>query len=275
MRISKPLAAALLGTTLLAGCSVAPTLIPDATDGAPIRPLDPDTIVDAVPRPEPLSRYGNPASYEVFGTRYHVMPESRGYREKGIASWYGTKFHGLYTSSREPYDMYAMTAAHKSLPLPTYVRVNNLQNGRSVVVRVNDRGPFHNNRIIDLSYAAATKLGILGKGTGLVEVVAIDPRQMYAEKPAPDPAKQSPPPQRTAPDMFIQVGAFSNRDNADRLRQRLQQKLERPVRIHESQNQGQEFFRVQVGPLADVEQSDAITRKLARLGMDEMHIVIE
>jgi rare lipoprotein A len=272
MRFSLHPAAALLCAMLVASCSTTP---PDSDDSAPARRLDPNNIADAVPRSEPPSRYGNPDSYVVRGKRYHVMPESRGYREKGIASWYGTKFHGRYTSSREPYDMYAMTAAHTSLPLPTYVKVNNLKNGRSIIVRVNDRGPFHNNRIIDLSYAAATKLGILGKGTGLVEVVAIDPRQTYAEKPAPKSENRKAPPPGATPDMFIQVGAFSNHTNADQLRQRLQHKLEQPVRIHQSQNQGQEFFRVQVGPLADIEQSDAITRKLVQLGMNEMHIVIE
>ena len=276
MRFSLHPAAALLCLMLVASCSTTPPiLIPDSRDSAPARQLDPDSIADAVPRIEPQSRYGNPDSYEVFGKRYHVMQESSGYRERGIASWYGTKFHGRYTSSREPYDMYAMTAAHTSLPLPTYVRVNNLQNGRSIVVRVNDRGPFHNNRIIDLSYAAATKLGILGTGTGLVEVVAIDPRHKPVENRPVLAKNQSSPPVGATPDMFIQVGAFSSRDNANRLRKQLQHKLERPVRIHESQNQGQEFFRVQVGPLADIEQSDAVTRKLAQLGMDEMHIVIE
>ncbi|MCB1902536.1 MAG: septal ring lytic transglycosylase RlpA family protein [Gammaproteobacteria bacterium] len=280
--------AALLSSVLIAaGCStVPPPQLPDSVDSAPTRLLDPDAIRDAVPRWEPRSRYGNPDSYEVFGKRYNVMQESRGYRERGIASWYGTKFHGRYTSNREPYDMYAMTAAHTSLPLPTFVKVNNLQNGRSIVVRVNDRGPFHNNRIIDLSYAAATKLGILGKGTGLVEVIAIDTRQSYAvdeTKPEQERTVQaslSTPEQPTkplsaSPDMFIQVGAFSNRYNADRLRQQLQHKLEQPVRIHESQSLGQEFFRVQVGPLNDIEQSDEVARKLAQLGVDQTHIVIE
>jgi len=274
MRFSLHPAAALLCAMLVASCSTT-TSPPDSADSAPARRLDPNSIADAVPRSEPPSRYGNMDSYVVRGKRYHVMPESRGYREKGIASWYGTKFHGRYTSSREPYDMYAMTAAHTRLPLPTYVRVNNLKNGRSIIVRVNDRGPFHNNRIIDLSYAAATKLGILGKGTGLVEVVAIDPHQNYAEKPVLKSENRKAPPPGAAADMFIQVGAFSSRDNADRLRQRLQLKLEQPVRVHQSQNQGQEFFRVQVGPLADIEQSDSIAQKLAQLGMNETHIVIE
>ncbi|MCG8369940.1 MAG: septal ring lytic transglycosylase RlpA family protein, partial [Proteobacteria bacterium] len=133
----------------------------------------PDMPGDAVPRPEPLSRYGNGPTYEVLGRRYSVMPSSAGYRERGVASWYGRKFHGRLTSNRETYDMYAMTAAHRTLPLPTYVRVRNLRNDRSVVVRVNDRGPFVHDRIIDLSYAAALKLDMIRDGTSLVEVTAI------------------------------------------------------------------------------------------------------
>lgn len=138
-------------------------------------PTDIDRVPDAVPRAEPRSRYGNPESYEVFGRRYHVLASAEGYRERGIASWYGEKFHGRRTSSREPYDMYAMTAAHKTLPLPTYVRVTHLENGRSVIVRVNDRGPFVDSRIIDLSYAAAARLGMVEDGHAPVEVVALQP----------------------------------------------------------------------------------------------------
>ncbi|MCB1762652.1 MAG: septal ring lytic transglycosylase RlpA family protein [Gammaproteobacteria bacterium] len=261
---------------LAVGCSTPPPkTLPEIGDSAPEQRLDPDTIADAVPRIEPRSRYGNPDSYWIFGKRYQVMNDGRGYRETGIASWYGTKFHGRYTSNREPYDMYAMTAAHTSLPLPTYVRVNNLQNGRSIVVRVNDRGPFHDNRIIDLSYAAATKLGILERGTGLVEVIAIDPRQPLPQQLSVVAQQQPPSPVDANPDMFIQVGAFSNRHNADRLRLQLQSKLDRPVRIHAGQHQGQDYFRVQVGPLADIEQSDVVARKLLQLGMNEMHIITD
>jgi rare lipoprotein A len=128
-----------------------------------------------MPRIEPRSRYGNPPFYDVFGKRYYVLSSSVGYWERGVASWYGPGFHKVRTSTGEPYDMYGMTAAHKTLPLPAYVRVTNLQNGRSVVVRVNDRGPFVGNRIIDLSYTAAAKLDMLRNGTALVEVRAIDP----------------------------------------------------------------------------------------------------
>ena len=139
------------------------------------RRLPAEAVPDAVPRVEPRSRYGNPPFYEVFGKRYYVLSSSSAYVERGVASWYGPGFHKIRTSTGEPYDMYGMTAAHKTLPLPAYVRVTNLQNGRSVVVRVNDRGPFVGNRIIDLSYTAAAKLDMLRNGTAMVEVRAIDP----------------------------------------------------------------------------------------------------
>ena len=138
-------------------------------------PPVPGAVPDAVPRVEPRSRYGNPPFYEVFGKRYYVLSSSVGYWERGVASWYGPGFHKERTSTGEPYDMYGMTAAHKTLPLPAYVRVTNLQNGRSIVVRVNDRGPFVGNRIIDLSYTAAAKLDMLRNGTAMVEVRSIDP----------------------------------------------------------------------------------------------------
>jgi len=165
---------------LFAGCASRGPLEP-VVDEAPPEPIDVSTIPNAVPKPEPLSRYGNPVSYVVAGKRYYTMPSSSGYSERGIASWYGTKFHGQRTSSGEPYDLYAMTAAHRTLPLPTYVEVTNLRNNKSVIVKVNDRGPFHQDRLIDLSYAAAAKLGILGYGTGLVQVRAIDTGSMAAD----------------------------------------------------------------------------------------------
>jgi rare lipoprotein A len=136
---------------------------------------DLDAIPDARPVQEEKSRYGNRPEYEVFGVTYRVLESSVGYEEEGLASWYGEEFQGRPTSSREPYDMYLMTAAHRSLPLPTYVEVTNLENGRSAVVRVNDRGPFHPDRIIDLSYVAARKLGYVGAGTARVRVRALEP----------------------------------------------------------------------------------------------------
>lgn len=269
------LSAVLLLTALFAGCSISPPKIIDAhiSDSQPARHLDPNAIQDAVPRFEPKSNRGNPSSYVVMGQRYFVMPSSLGFSERGIASWYGTKFHGRLTSSGEPYDMYAMTAAHKSLPLPTYVEVTNLNNGRRTIVKVNDRGPFHGNRIIDLSYAAATKLGIVAKGTGLVEIRAINPAspQPYSQ-PQPVMAKRT---GNINPDIFVQVGAFSSRHNADRLRSQLTQSLNRTIRIQESLNQGRQVFRVQVGPLTTIAQVDTLTLALDRLGIKESRIIIE
>jgi rare lipoprotein A len=182
----------------------------------------PDLPDNAVPRPEPRSKYGNGRDlgngpeYEVLGKRYTVMPNSIGYQERGVASWYGKKFHGNLTSNREVYDMYEMTAAHKTLPLPTYVHVRNLRNDKSIIVRVNDRGPFVNNRIIDLSYAAALKLDMVQDGTSLVEVTAYN----FDEKPRGDyptrsiqPAQASQSaivstPSVTPHRIYVQVGAF-------------------------------------------------------------------
>ncbi|MEW7977596.1 MAG: septal ring lytic transglycosylase RlpA family protein [Candidatus Sedimenticola endophacoides] len=264
----------LLLAALLGACSVTPPRIIDRhiSDGRPEPRLDPNRIADAVPRNEPRSRRGNPDSYVVLGRRYHVMESSQGFVERGIASWYGTKFHGRLTSSGEPYDMYAMTAAHKSLPLPTYVEVIILNNGRRAVVKVNDRGPFHGNRVIDLSYAAATKLGIIGEGTGLVEVRAINPGQPRPYRVANPPP---PPPVNTDPDIFLQVGAFSNRYNADRLRNELAASINRAIRIQESINQGRPVFRVQVGPLDTIAQVDHLTLTLDRMGIRESRVIIE
>jgi len=266
----------LLLVSLVTACSVRPPAIPGFPgdqDSAPARKMDPDSIRDAVPRSEPRSRRGNPDSYVVFGKRYSVMHSSRGYVERGIASWYGTKFHGRSTSSGEPYDMYAMTAAHKALPLPTYVEVTNLRNGRHTIVKVNDRGPFHGNRIIDLSYAAATKLGIIGHGTGLVGIRAIDPGY---QQPEPRPITTGiETAQKADPDLFIQVGAFSSRQNALRLRERLEQSLSQVIRIQQATHLGNQVFRVQIGPLASVRSSDLLYEKLAHLGIADTHIVIE
>ncbi len=141
----------------------------------PLNPPDVNQVPDAVPRAEPRSAFGNPPYYVVAGRRYVVLPSASGYVERGVASWYGTEFHGLRTSTGEPYDMFAMTAAHKTLPLPCYARITNLSNGRSVVVRINDRGPFVANRIIDLSYSAAARLDMIRTGTAFVEVDVLNP----------------------------------------------------------------------------------------------------
>lgn len=258
-----PSAATLL---LLGACAGGPVV-----DGPPRKHVDVSSVPDAVPRVEPKSRYGNPRSYTVHGKRYYPLKTGNGYRERGIASWYGTKFHGRRTSSGEAYDMHAMTAAHKTLPLPTYARVTNLENGRSVVVRVNDRGPFHDNRLIDLSYSAAWKLGILAKGTGYVEVLALDPR-------SPQPvsvAKISPARPAGPLQLYLQTGSFSVRANAEQMKWRMQSVSGGPVSIEPVQIGGRVTYRVRVGPIANVTKADRLAQQISNLGLETPRIVIE
>ena len=176
MSMSKTVVRGFLCFSLLffSGCSLFHSSSTVIKDGPPTEPFDPNKIVEVEPKLEPKAKYGNHSPYEVFGKTYHVMESSEGYQTEGIASWYGTKFQGRHTSSWELYDLYAMTAAHKTLPLPTYVRVTNLENNRSVIVKVNDRGPFHGDRVIDLSYAAAYRLGYADKGTARVKISVIE-----------------------------------------------------------------------------------------------------
>ena len=258
----------LAAATVLSACGGSPTV-----DGGPSGSVDVASIPDAQPKVEPRSRYGNPSSYTVYGTRYHTLKTSDGYSERGIASWYGTKFHGRRTSSGDSYDMYAMSAAHKTLPLPTYVRVTNLENRRSVVLRVNDRGPFQANRIIDLSYTAASKLGILAKGTGYVEVVALDPRSpesVMVKNPA-----ATPRPAREAVQLYLQTGSFSVRANAEQMKWRMQSVSGGPVNITPVQIGGRTTYRVRVGPIANVTKADRLAQRIADLGLETPRIVIE
>jgi peptidoglycan lytic transglycosylase len=258
-----------LATALLfTGCSS--RVARDTGDAAPQEPINISGIPDAVPRNESLSRYGNPVSYEVMGHRYYTLKSRNGYLERGIASWYGTKFHGQRTSSGEVYDLYKMTAAHKTLPLPTYARVTNLKNGRSVIVKINDRGPFHPNRIIDLSYAAAAKLGILEYGTGLVEVEAINPsapkKPMLATR---EPAAHQ------GSSLFLQVGAFRNRDNAQRLSSKLQNAKIGDTHIMEASNASGPIYRVRIGPLDSVDEADRLSSTLISKGYSSTQVVID
>jgi rare lipoprotein A len=233
----------------------------DERDQGPPVPPDVSRVPDAVPRAEPPSAYGNKSPYTVLGRTYRVLPSSRGYRERGLASWYGEKFHGRLTSSREVYDMYAMTAAHKTLPLPTFARVTNIENGRSVVVRINDRGPFHERRIIDLSYAAAIKLGIHVRGTGEVVVEAIDSGAAELAQASAVPGDVTHRP------LFLQVGAFGVRENARRLAARLENAAIGPVLFDHVALSGRPLYRVRVGPFADVAALDAMAARLRRLGI--------
>jgi len=241
-------------------------------DSAPTGSIDTSSIPDAIPRVEQRSPYGNPESYTVYGKRYYVMKGSAGFVESGIASWYGKKFHGRRTSSGETYDMYAMTAAHKMLPLPTYAEVTNLENRKRVIVRVNDRGPFHDNRIIDLSYTAASKLGIIANGTGLVEVRAIDPAN-YPGKGAP--VRTVSLEKGGVSGFYIQVGAFSQLVNAEELRKKLGSIGQQLVNISQAVVGGQTLYRVRIGPLVSIDNADKIVDQLAQLGINDHQVVID
>jgi len=305
---------------LLAACAHEPRRPSPGPTPAPVPPPtvlpqnapDVGQIPDAVPRDEPRSAYGNPPFYIVSGHRYVVLHSAAGYVERGVASWYGTEFHGLRTSTGEAYDMFAMTAAHKTLPLPCYARVTNLANGRHVVVRINDRGPFVANRIIDLSYSAANRLDMIRNGTAFVQVEVLTPAapSLTASMPVstlpaqaasvgvssvpalnPTPAVQAPTasaaPAATnaAPDaaaiaaapaapaaipaptgsFYIQIGAYANSDNAaSALRKLRGAGLENVFALGPDAHQP--LQRVRIGPIASVQQFDALIERLSALG---------
>ena len=253
-------------------------------------PEDLDAIPDAVPRQEPLHRFAN-NPYSVMGKDYVPMKSSVGYKVQGIASWYGRKFHGQKTSSGEPYDMYGMTAAHPTLPIPSYARVSNPANGQSVVVRVNDRGPFHADRVMDLSYTAAWKLGLVGNGSGFVILEAgqagdVLPLAVVKEKPAdtdpiaqlarreeakpaqlPAPAAAVSPTAMPAADThgtFIQLGAFGNPDNAEIFRNHMGRDLDWLADKLRIEVAGK-IHRVQVGPFPSRGEAEAVANRIASL----------
>jgi len=250
----------LLLVLLLAGCAGSSKQPGSAgrsfepLDGPPSMPFNVDDIPEPVVKTEPRSRYGNHSPYVVLGKRYHVMDSAEGYLKRGTASWYGTKFHGRLTSNREPYDMFAFTAAHKSLPLPTYARVTNLSNGKSVVVRVNDRGPFVGDRLIDLSYAAAVKLGVHLTGTAPVEVEALGPGGVPLQR------------NDEATD-YLQVGAFGEKSNAQALAERLRAADLTPVKVVRSRSNGKRVYRVRIGPISDEAERVRIDQTLLSMGL--------
>ena len=240
----------------------------EGSDSVPA-PIDVSKLREPVPKVEPRSLYGNKSPYTVLGRIYQVLPSARGYDERGIASFYGNKFHGYKTSNLETYDMYAFSAASTTLPLPSYARVTNLQNGKSVIVRVNDRGPFHDNRLIDLSYAAAVKIGVWPKGTGLVEVRGIDPTQPSKELPAPVAVTSG------HPGIYLQVGAFADSGNAERLAQRLRKADLGAVQILDSVVNGRHVRRVRVGPLASVDRADQVSRQIEGMGLPQPRVAVD
>ena len=242
---------------------------PGISDTAPAQPIDVSGVAEPVPREEPRSRYGNRTPYVVLGKTYKVMDDrkAREYHERGVASWYGTKFNGRATSSGELYDICAFTAAHKTLPLPSYVRVTNLDNGRSLIVRVNDRGPFHDGRVMDLSYAAAVRLGVDRTGTAHVEIESVgsgDSGTRFAQQPPtaplpadpeselPAPVERLPEPAPSIPgdDVTLQIGSFAEPENARRLQDRLEKAGIDEVDIDHVELEGRDLWRVRVGPVA-------------------------
>ena len=244
---------------LLAACATQPKVEPEPepADGPSFAGIRAEDVKDAQPRPEPRAHYGNNSPYEVFGKKYYLLDSATGYRQRGIASWYGSKFHGRRTSSGEPYDMHLATAAHKTLPLPTYAQVTNLENGRQVIVKINDRGPFKEDRLIDLSYGAALRLGMIGTGTARVEVRAIDTSgKRVAET-------------DTSEGIWLQAGAFGKREGAEELVNRLTRADLKPVSIHD----GDRLFRVWLGPYASNPEIEEVIQRAIELGFERPHRV--
>lgn len=273
----------------LAGCAP----FPATHDHGPGTPVDVSQVPDAVPGDETPSRYGNPASYTVLGKSYSLVPSCKGYHERGIASWYGTQFHGGRTSDGETYDMYTMSAANKVVPIPCYARVTNLVNGKSVIVKINDRGPFVDNRVIDLSYAAASRLGMLGTGTALVDVQAVSqgetatpPAAVVATAPTPEtppvatplPAPATTPvatiPAHNGLKIYLQVGAYVERSNAEAAVARLGVNAVQHAFIEPVSQGGRTLYKVRIGPLPDVTTVDSLSARLAALGYPDAEIVI-
>jgi rare lipoprotein A len=248
---------AALAVLLLAACAGDKKKETKSGDGPSSRHMVAADVRDAVPKNEPLARYGNHSPYTVLGKTYKVLPSSKGYHERGIASWYGSKFHGRRTSSGELYDMHLATAAHKSLPLPTYAEVTNLDNGRKMIVKINDRGPFHEGRIIDLSYAAAIKLGVDKTGTARIDVRAIDVKT----------SKRSSV--KVADGTFLQVGAFSKRRTADDLAGKMVAAQLKPVSVQKSRG----LYKVWIGPYASEAEIEASARRVVELGYERPHKV--
>lgn len=254
-------------------------------DGPPGYHVNIANIPNATPKVEPRSRYGNPKSYVVFGKRYYVMSSSHGYHARGIASWYGTKFHERRTSSGETYNMLAMTAAHKTLPLPTYVRVTNLENNRSVIVKVNDRGPFVANRLIDLSYVAAKKLGVIKTGTAMVDIRAINPRQYLShERHEKNEAHTTKivskrqqvlqAPSHLHPVMYLQLGAYRDSRRAHELKKKLSYLTQYPIELIPVLMNHEKLYRVRVGPLPQVKIADYLARRFKQAQLPRAHIVV-
>jgi len=293
MRLRLGFSLVLLSLLLLSGCGVLEPLPAGSRGG-----VDGPGVLSLAAAPAavevqnlPKSRIGNRSTYTVFGKQYRVLDSAADFSEQGVASWYGSKFHGRDTSSGEVYNMYAMTAAHKHLPLPTFVKVTHRDTGKSIVVKVNDRGPFVGDRVIDLSYAAAHQLGMLGTGTANVEIVALSThlptgsdkslisqvQNGSAEQPLTTTPKKSntfvaeTPLATPAQTHYIQLGAFRHQPNAESLKQKVASSLPLPTRIqHDVENA---LFRVRVGPVENQTMlSDTLTA-LASTGVEQYKLI--
>lgn len=271
-----------LTAVVLAGCASSPPPVGGGSaaaqpsgrysivqDRAPTRPLDPDEIQEVIPEPVTRTLAGNYSPYVVNGRTYTVMDSEEGYEETGLASWYGEKFHGHRTSNGEIYDMYQISAAHRSLPIPSYVRVTNLDNDRSVIVRVNDRGPFHSERVIDLSYAAAWKLGFADRGTARVHLESVVPGTQHS------PERGGRVALADTSAHYLQVGAFSDRSTAERVRQRVQVMTDTPVFIRPVDSDRQRLYRVRVGPIPGDRELDWISTTLQGTDLGRPYLVEE
>lgn len=286
-------AVAILSAAFLSACVSMPSgttgAPPIVKDGGPDRDLDVSHIPDAIPRVEVRTRAGNSNPYSVLGKTYYLVDNPTGFRQQGEASWYGTKFHGQRTANGEIYDMYGMTAAHTTLPIPSYVRVTNKRNGKSVVVRINDRGPFHNDRIIDLTYTAAKKLGFVQQGTAPVEIEYLEPEEspLLAKQPVP-PALAATTPGGGSPatptpvnsagyaipeNTFLQVGAFGSLAAAQGLQQRLEQLTDYPVVITTAAVDS--LMRVRIGPFKDSLDLMNVRQILLDRKFSEPHVVYD
>jgi rare lipoprotein A len=268
---------------LLAACARTPV----REEPVPAEVVPPPAAAPQAPAvaSQKLPRKGNPPFYDVLGKRYHVLPSADGYRERGVASWYGREFDGRMTASGEPYDMRALTAAHKTLPLPSVCRVTNVRNGRSVIVRVNDRGPFVRNRVIDLSYAAAQALDIAREGTGIVDIEVLEPVDdstpvdpaLVTETLAgviPDADVPSEPPIE-ARSLYVQVGAFGDPFNAERMHQRLSSLGFDNVSVVPDIEKERPLYRVRLGPLDTVSAYDVLVDRLHAAAIDDVYLTLD
>jgi len=257
---------ALLAALLVVSCSTKPAKVEEPQDGPSQALLTAADVADAVPVAEPLARYGNHSPYEVFGKTYYVLPSNKSYHERGIASWYGSKFHGRKTSSGEPYDMHLATAAHKTLPLPSYAEVTNLDNGKKVIVKINDRGPFKHDRLIDMSYGAALRLGMTATGTARVDVRVIDVGE-HNPTVAYNVADRSS--SADTDGTWLQVGAYGKREGAEKLAGQLEKASLSPVSIHDVDD----LFRVWLGPYRSTAEVDSVIARAIELGFERPHRV--